>query len=318
MQAPPDSGSRPSLGILICPRCGQGSLRPHGVGLECVACGATYPRENGFLSLLRDPDDRFDDVPNGTAYDAEEATNAATAKDYYLPLFRDFAGRLGTAGRPLRVLCCGCGVGSDVDVFCAHGLDAWGIDCGRRTERWSQRRERDRLIIANAKALPFADASFDVVKTDCFLPHVGVVGDSAEVRPDYLMQRLTVARELGRIVRPGGMLIMANPNRRCPFDLFHRGQMRLPGGLVRLHRPSEPFLLSFDDYRDLFVAGAGCASIETLPPERFWSFQGASAHPVRRFLVAPLRAYFALLSRPITAALRATALNPWLIVAVVR
>lgn len=304
-------------GWFACPRCRARALEVEGAGLRCSACGTRYARENGFLNLLADAADRFDDEAGCCDHANEEISNALTTRSYYLPLWRCLqAARGASAEAPLRILSAGCGVGVDVDLNCAHGVDAWGIDCGGRIAHWPQRREKARLLIANVKATPFVDGSFDVVKTDCLLPHVGVIGDSTQVVPDYREQRAAVARELLRIIRPGGLLIMANPNRRCPVDLFHKGQMRRSGALGRIHSRSERFLLDFDDYRDLFLAGAGATAIEALPIADYWNFGTLSKRPVGRILVPLLRAYFALLSLPGFAMLRRSAANPWLMVAV--
>ena len=312
-----DPAGSPPPDWLRCPRCGGGGLAATEAGLECPGCGTVHPRENGFPSLLRDPSDRFADEAGCCEHENEERSNALTTRTYYLPLWDALRRQLtGGGDRPLRVLSAGCGVGVDVDLHCEHGIDAWGIDCGGRVAHWPQRRHPSRLLIANVKAAPFATASFDVVKTDCLLPHVGVEGDTTHVAADYREQRLAVARELTRILRPGGLLIMANPNRLCPIDLFHKGQMRNARSLGRLHSPRERFLLAFRDYRELFVDACGCAGIETLPIAGYWNFGTLSRHPVRRLLVPIVRAYFALLSLPGLGPLRRSPLNPWLMVAV--
>ena len=313
-----EAAPSPPPAWLICPRCGAGGLVARGDGLACRGCGAAYGRENGFLNLLKDPRDRFADDSGCCDHENEERSNALTTQSYYLPLWARLKRRLADGNRPLRVLSAGCGVGVDVDIHCDHGLDAWGIDCGGRVAHWPQRRRRSRLLIANVKAVPFATGSFDVVKTDCLLPHVGVAGDTTRVVPTYGEQRLAVARELTRVVRPGGLLIMANPNRLCPIDLFHKGQMKGGRGLGRFHSPRERFLLAFEDYRHLFVESCCCAAIETLPIAHYWNFSTMSTHPLRRHLVPLLKAYFALLSVPALPALRRSPLNPWLMVAVTK
>lgn len=304
---------------LICPRCRSADLVEHETGLRCRSCAAIYSRENGFLALLRDPGDRFADETGCCDHDNEEQSNALTTLSYYMPLWESLKRRWQRAGSPpLKILSAGCGVGVDVDLHCEHGIDAYGIDCGGRVAHWGRRQQKSRLFIANVKAVPFGDDSFDVVKTDCLLPHIGVRGDTTQVCPDYQEQRFEVARELMRVVRPGGLLIMANPNRACPVDLFHKSQVGHSRGLGRFHSPSERFLLAFHDYRKLFIDGCGGAAIETLPIANFWNFSTMSKASLGRFVVPVLRGYFALLSLPGLSAIRKSALNPWLMVAVTK
>lgn len=307
---------------IVCPAC-KGRLKPESDHVRCVACSMHYQCDDGMWHLLADPGDRFfDDEGCGygpeNAVENEEYSNKYTAQHYYLPLWSRLFGDAfhNAAGKPARILSAGCGVGADVDVDRDNGIDAYGIDCGGRTQHWSRRRYPESLYFANVKSLPFADASFDAVKTDCLLPHVGVVGDSTVVTDDCEEQRRQVAAELTRVVRPGGYLIMANPNQLCPVDLFHKGQMKNPNGLVRFHSLTEKFLLSFADYRRYFLDEQGCHSVSTLPVSGYWPFFGKSRDPVKRFLVPPVQAYFAFLSMSFMHFLRVSPLNPWLMVIV--
>jgi len=59
----------------------------------------------------------------------------------------------------------------------------------------------------NGDQLPFDDASFDVVVSNHVVPHVG----------PWAAQLRHVA-ELGRVVRPGGLVFLATPNRWGPFE----------------------------------------------------------------------------------------------------
>jgi hypothetical protein len=132
--------------------------------------------------------------------------------------------------------------------------------------------------------------------------------------PDFWEQRRQVVREMVRVVRSGGYILMANPNRLCPLDLWHLHDN--PDGLVRFHSPNEPFLLSLADYRKLFAQECECRSIQALPIEGYWGFLQKSQDTWRKFLVFPVRWYFRLFSAQPLARLRSTALNPWLIVLV--
>jgi len=300
---------------IVCPRC-HGALNRRIDHLDCAKCGATYHQEGGFYNLLADPEDRFEDDTDAETCCSEESSNAFAAENYYIPLFKKLLGDKHEGSLTPRILSCGCGVGADVDLHIRHGYEAWGIDCGQRADSWKKRKNQHRLFVANAKSLPFADDSFDLVKTDCLLPHIGVDGDTAKVKPGYFVERAEAAREMARVVKPGGYIILANPNRWCPVDLFHKGQMKNSNGIGQFHSPSERFLLSFSDYQRLFLQEAGCGSLESLPIDGYWGFFQKSSHPWKRYLVPLIQGYFHLMSIKSLSPLRRTALNPWLMVMV--
>lgn len=299
---------------LVCPAC-RGGLFDGVAAVRCGGCGRVYPRLAGTLQLLVDPTDRFEDVRDAERDIQEERFNDHVTRQFLLPLLRTLVARPAerAASDAPRVLSVGCGVAADVDLLNEEGFAAHGVDCGERIWAWSRRRYAAQLHVANAKRLPFASGSFDVVAAGCLLPHVGVIGDSSRVRPDYAMQRRAVAAEIVRVVRPGGYVVLASPNRRCPLDLWHLHDGRR---IVRGHSPREPFLLSLEDYAQLFVEEAGCRSVATLPPDGYFSFAERSARPLQRFLVPLVRSYFRWLSTGCGRRLRGSGLDPWLILLV--
>jgi SAM-dependent methyltransferase len=291
-----------------CPTCRAPGLLADATGARCPACGAVYGADEGYPVLLGPGDRRFEDAADCGCFGDEERTNRFTTQNYTLPrLARAFPGREG-----LRVLSAGCGVGADVDVMRAAGVEAYGVDCGARTAVWARREHPFALTLGSVANLPYADASFDAISTGCLLPHIGVVGDTTTPAPDCAAARARVASELLRVLRPGGLILAGNPNRRCPVDLFHKGQMAGANRLMRWHAMDEPFLLSLADYRRLFAP----AAVATLPPAGYWGFHSKRADPKMRVLVALLSGWFALLSLPGMGWARASPLNPWLMVAI--
>ena len=261
-----DAGNRTFPGWLACPACRQALIATND-SVVCQGCRREYGREGGFLNLLLDPSDRFRDERQEGRDLTEENSNTYSTLNYVLPLMKRLH---GGRERRTRVLSCGCGVGIDVDLMVDGGFDAYGIDCGERFWIWSRRRHPERFYVGNAKALPCSDNTFDFIAADCLLPHVGVEGDTTRVVSDYTAQRALVARELARVVKPGGHILMASPNRLCPADMHHLQPN--PARLARLHSPHEPFLLSLADYRRLFLGLARCRSIRALPPDGYWGF----------------------------------------------
>jgi SAM-dependent methyltransferase len=76
---------------------------------------------------------------------------------------------------------------------------AWVEEAGRRAEA-AGLGERFRYLHARAEALPFDDASFDLVTCQTVLIHV--------------TDPLHVIREMARVVRPGGLVLASEPNNR--------------------------------------------------------------------------------------------------------
>ena len=106
------------------------------------------------------------------------------------------------AGRPVRLLDVACGTGRTLhQLALAHpDLRFYGVDLSPAYVQHARRRLADlaevALAVENAEALPFADASFDVA-TSVYLFH--------ELPRNTRRQ---VAREMFRVVRPGGLLVI--------------------------------------------------------------------------------------------------------------
>lgn len=113
---------------------------------------------------------------------------------------REFYERL-TLAQGCRLLDVGCGSGQLALMAAKDGLDVTGVDiAGNLVERARARAEAEglpaRFEEGDAEALPFEDASFDVVAS--------LIAAMFAPRPDL------VALELLRVCRPGGTIAMAN------------------------------------------------------------------------------------------------------------
>ena len=108
----------------------------------------------------------------------------------------------GCPSRPgCRLLDVGCGSGQLALMAAKDGLEVTGVDIATNlVERARARAQaeglRARFEEADAEALPFEDASFDVVAS--------LIGAMFAPRPDL------VAEELLRVCKPGGTIAMAN------------------------------------------------------------------------------------------------------------
>jgi len=293
------SGSLP----LLCPSC-RSTLHIEGMALTCDSCRSEFQIVGGFPDLI--VGERFEDETSESKMAYEESSNADLTQNYFLPLFRElWPGRQ----RSPRLLSLGCGTGVDVDVLNREGFECYGIDCGKRTEVWSRREQKHRLMLANGKHLPFANATFDAVFCGCVFPHVGVVGDSSKIAGDCGEQRYSLAKEMSRVLKSDGRILVSSPNRLFPLDLFHgreEGSLR-----PRLNWPGNRFLLSVGDYARMFGA-AGCTGpVRVLPVRGYWGFI-RSRRSARGFLLGlPVRALFWMTMT--IKFLRGSPLDPWLV-----
>jgi SAM-dependent methyltransferase len=296
--------------ILVCPSCG-GSLAFQESEAECSRCGSRYHRRGATWDFTLG--ESFPDEEDSDRWGREELQDANRASNYYLPFFRSMPA--ASTERPLRALSVGCGVAAEVDHLLEAGIECYGVDCGNRSLVWSRRTHPENLLRANGMHLPFPDGHFDIVFAGCLFPHVGVIGDTFEVRPDYWESRLQLAREMVRVCRPGGVLMISCPNRLFPWDLFHR---QGSGYVPRMHSPNEQFLLSLKDFRKLFVEGCGCLKVNALPAANYWTFNELTRSLSGRLLAATIRLYLRLVSAKFFSALHGSLFAPWLVVAVRR
>jgi SAM-dependent methyltransferase len=100
-------------------------------------------------------------------------------------------------GQPPRILDAGCGTGNNLLHFASRGR-AVGVDLSAEALRFCRSRGVT-VVGGNLLALPFPDASFDLVTSFDVLYHRWVTDDVAAVR------------ELVRVLRPGGAFLVRVP-----------------------------------------------------------------------------------------------------------
>ncbi len=136
-----------------------------------------------------------------------------------------------------RVLDLGCGWAYGTHWARSLGCRMAGIDLGLDQLRWAraslERSGELGLSQANAKALPFRDATFDRAISVEMMEHV--------FRPD----RERVLGEIARVMKPGGILAMSTPNPSSPVEWLKRVAIRWPA--LRRRLPSACFPESADD-----------------------------------------------------------------------
>jgi ubiquinone/menaquinone biosynthesis C-methylase UbiE len=127
-----------------------------------------------------------------------EATARAEREHFWWRGFRAFVApalRRATAGRATRLLDCGCGTGANLEWLRTFG-PATGIDLTWSGLAFAHEHGQRRLAQATADALPFADATFDLVTSF----------DMLQCVPD-LAEHEAFA-EIARVLRPGGHAVV--------------------------------------------------------------------------------------------------------------
>jgi SAM-dependent methyltransferase len=207
-------------------------------------------------------------------------------------------------GRRPRLLDVGCGTGLNVAEAGAWA-EALGVDVSDEALRFARARG---IAVARAsiEALPFGDATFDVVTSFDVLYHRAVRDDARAVR------------ELARVLRPGGLLFVRTPAlealRRAHDDAVHGARRHSRGELRALVEGAglRPLRISYCNTL-LLPMVALRAAVDRARPARRGSDLEAMPAPVEAVLGRVLSLEARLLGRidlPVGASLIALATKP--------
>jgi ubiquinone/menaquinone biosynthesis C-methylase UbiE len=186
--------------------------------------------------------------PVGTREFFDDLEDYRFDKLHYLPQLVDFA-----AYRGRTLLEVGCGIGTDLVRFAQNGALVTGVDLSSTAIELAQRNFAQRgvtavdLRVANAEALPFDDASFDVVYGH------GVV--------QYTADAPRLIRECHRVLKPGGEAIFMVYNRISWLNALSKLMK------VQLEHEDAPVLKKYSiaEFRQLLAP----FSAVRIVPERF-------------------------------------------------
>jgi len=188
------------------------------------------------------------DQPVGTKAFFDDLDEYRFDKLHYLPQLVDFSSFKGQ-----RLLEVGCGIGTDLVRFAKGGARVTGVDLAptaidlARTNFELNGLAAEELCVADGEALPFPEASFDVVYAH------GVI--------QYTADPARLIRECHRVLKPGGAAIFMVYNRVSWLN----GMSKLMK--VALEHEDAPVLEKFSiaEFRTLL----GPFSDVRIVPERF-------------------------------------------------
>jgi ubiquinone/menaquinone biosynthesis C-methylase UbiE len=131
------------------------------------------------------------------------------------------------AVRGRRVLDCGCGAGEYVLALCQRGADAWGIELSRDKLTTAPAPVAGRVSVGDLQDIAFRNATVDIALMNEVLEHV----------PDDSR----ALREVNRVLKPGGVLLIFSPNRRHPFET-HGASVKGSSRRIPHYVPLIPYL----------------------------------------------------------------------------
>jgi SAM-dependent methyltransferase len=188
------------------------------------------------------------DHPVGTLAFFDDLDDYRFDKLRYLPQLVDFS-----AYRGQRLLEVGCGIGTDLARFARGGARVTGVDLAATAIDLARKNlalhglDAEELRVANGEALPYADATFDVVYGH------GVI--------QYTADPAQLIRECHRVLKPGGAGIFMVYNRVSWLNALSKVMK------VALEHEDAPVLKKFSiaEFRDLLKPFGDARII----PERF-------------------------------------------------
>jgi ubiquinone/menaquinone biosynthesis C-methylase UbiE len=266
--------------VLVCPNCRQ-RLQVTQESAICTACNQVYPViEDGYLDLT---------PRSGLGALGEEP---ATPEDYVHEqhcngerLLEEFFKPLIAAIRPRNALDVGCGAGELVKQLQNEGVECYGIDLPSNAKHWGTTGINNSSVFgADARHLPFGDNSFDLVMSLGVIEHIGTINGHCTLSTTYVADRQRYAKEIVRVTKSNGSILIAAPNKSFPVDIQHGPTDAVgPKAPIRsficnktglnLHKTWGHYHLpSYAEVKGLFLNHAGASAWEALPLHGYFGF----------------------------------------------
>ncbi|GMW02907.1 MAG: hypothetical protein AMXMBFR84_40430 [Candidatus Hydrogenedentota bacterium] len=307
--------------ILACPQTHQPLRADNGALVSDFAHRTFKPNPFGY----------FDFTLNDVFYDMETTSEAyadeqqASWERYYREFLRPWIDREGAK----RVLEVGSGLGMGIRMALADGYDAYGLDIPCLAKFWqSIQNDPAHFLCGDGAAMPFPDGYFDALYTLGVIEHIGTKVGHYTLEPNYWQTRLAFAKELLRVTRPGGRILITCPNKRFPIDIHHEPtDAATPQGAMRfrrwffdkygmtLHKTFGTYhLFSLGELRRAFVIENGAQEICPLSMKNCFAFKRTGSLPLVKLAKTLITGYI----ENMPASLHGTFLNPFLVVEVRR
>lgn len=165
------------------------------------------------------------------------------------PFYAAYKQRVGELLRPVRgglYLDVGAGTGADaLELAERYGVSAVGVDSSETMVAEARRRGLADAHVADAHSLPFADAAFDGASADRTFQHLG--------DPERALA------ELVRVVRPGGRVVVADPDYETQVVAVDDGEL---AGRIRRRRVEHLRNGSLAHRMGALFAAAGLEALE--------------------------------------------------------
>jgi SAM-dependent methyltransferase len=141
---------------------------------------------------------------------SEPRFDAGSHPQHFFDFEMEFAATQVARARPGSILDIGSYRGFLVGL--AAGYDLTTLDVRERPPRF----EREKVLTGDARSLPLPDGSVECLVTLCAIEHFGLgrYGDPFDLDGD-----VRACREMGRVLRPGGLLVASLPFTRGPATL---------------------------------------------------------------------------------------------------
>jgi len=226
-----------------------------------------------------------------------------------------------------RVLEVGCGMGLGIRFLREDGFEAYGVDIPCLAKFWARAgNDPAHFINCDGARMPFPDGYFDAVYTLGTIEHIGTKVGHYTLEDNYWDTRIAFAKELLRVTKRGGRLLVTCPNKSFPIDIHHEPtDAATPAGTMQwrrkifdkygmtLHWPFGKYhLFSYGELRGLFCEINQASGIEPLPLKYYFAFKRTGSLGLLKRLKNLIVRYI----ETMPVALRKSPLNPFLVVEV--
>jgi SAM-dependent methyltransferase len=241
-------------------------------GAFCEKCNVTFAKNTyGFLEMLVDSSSHEIKSTTDDYASNQIANGDRVFEEYLMPYFKKESFS--------RVLDVGCGIGRGTAKLKKMGYEAYGIDLPNLSPYWNTYgNDPDTFICGDVSKMPFPDNYFDIVSSLGVIEHIGTTDGHDVLSSNYEEARLSYAKEIVRVTKPGGRIVIACPNKSFPVDMHHGFHKGLRGYVfnktgLHFHRTwGKNYLLSYAETKKLFCQLGGSGSMYPLPLRNYFGF----------------------------------------------